>query len=254
MRIEYDSNDCTLRFNYILLEEKVFQITIDGIRKCVKEALDKVKGEVNVVYLVGGFGGCQFVERKLEEALDDAIQIVCPQQADLAVTIGAVMWRKNPDIIQSRIADATYGLGACPAFDPSLHDENYRFTDEDGTERCNSVFKVFVMKGEEIGNELYTTSFIPAHQSHTTMSLSIYSTTDTSVQYMKDKEGKLTVQEIGELIIDIPNPDNLPRNERLVDIFMDFSGTEIQASAKYRITGEEVKTVCDFLSKQEKIS
>ena len=29
---------------------------------------------------------------------------------------------------------------------------------------------------------------------------------------------------------------------------MNFSGTEIQAKAKYRVTGKEVKTVCDFLS------
>ena len=29
---------------------------------------------------------------------------------------------------------------------------------------------------------------------------------------------------------------------------MDFSGTEIQAKAKYCVTQEEVKTICDFLS------
>ena len=49
----------------------------------------------------------------------------------------------------------------------------------------------------------------------------------------------------------MPNPDNKPRNERLVDVFMDFSGTEIQAKAKYRITNEEVKIVCDLLTNQE---
>ena len=53
---------------------------------------------------------------------------------------------------------------------------------------------------------------------------------------------------IGRLVIEVPNPDNLPLEERIVDVTMDFSGTEIQAKAKYRVTGKEVKTVCDFLS------
>uniref|UniRef100_A0A1X7TGA6 Uncharacterized protein n=1 Tax=Amphimedon queenslandica TaxID=400682 RepID=A0A1X7TGA6_AMPQE len=39
--------------------------------------------------------------------------------------------------------------------------------------------------------------------------------------------------------------------ERRYDVFMDFRGTEIQARAQYSITGEEVKTVCDFLSNQD---
>uniref|UniRef100_A0A1X7TSB6 Uncharacterized protein n=1 Tax=Amphimedon queenslandica TaxID=400682 RepID=A0A1X7TSB6_AMPQE len=56
------------------------------------------------------------------------------------------------------------------------------------------------------------------------------------------KEGKLTVCKIGELILDIPNPDNIPREERHIDVFMDVSGTEIQARAQYSITAEEVKT------------
>ena len=46
-------------------------------------------------------------------------------------------------------------------------------------------------------------------------------------------------------------PHNLPKNKRIIDVFMDFSGTEIQARAQYRVTGDEVKTVCDFLSNQD---
>jgi hypothetical protein len=52
------------------------------------------------------------------------------------------------------------------------------------------------------------------------------------------------------LIIDIPNPDNKPKSEREVEVSMSFSSTEIRAKAKYCITGEEVKIVCDFFSDQ----
>ena len=70
------------------------------------------------------------------------------------------------------------------------------------------------------------------------------------IQYIIDKSDKPTVIEIGHLIIDVPNRDNKPRMECEVEVSMSFSGTEIHAKAKYCITGEEVKTVCDFLTHQ----
>lgn len=99
---------------------------------------------------------------------------------------------------------------------------------------------------------MFTTALRPSYQSETKMKLDIWSTPFLGVQYIKDKDGKMNVTKIGELIIDIPNPDNLPREKRVIDVTMDFSGTEIQAKAKYRVNGNEVKTVCDFLSAQTK--
>ena len=115
---------------------------------------------------------------------------------------------------------------------------------------CNKVFQVFVLKGEVIKNEVYKDTLIPLKR-NTQAHIPIYCTADDGVQYTIDKEGKSTARKIGELILDVPNPDNIPNKEREYDVFMDFSGTEIQARAQYSITGEEVKTVCDFLSKQD---
>ncbi|XP_019861154.1 PREDICTED: heat shock 70 kDa protein 12A-like [Amphimedon queenslandica] len=257
MKMHYDPGDDSLTIGYNQLEEKVFQFTMDMIIECVTAAFDELKPNgVDTVYLVGGFGGCRFVSQRIEEAIAQHHgmlydNIVCPVQPDLAVVSGAVMWRKDPNIIQSRVADATYGVGCGPIFDPSIHDEHYKYVDEDGKQRCNNVFNVFVLKGEEIKDKVCKTTLIPIYQSYTQISISIYCTADDGVQYIKDKEGKLTVCEIGELVLDIPNPGNVPRKERGYNVFMDFSGTEIQARAQYSITGEEVKTVCDFLSKQD---
>ncbi|XP_019855414.1 PREDICTED: heat shock 70 kDa protein 12A-like [Amphimedon queenslandica] len=253
--IHYDPGDASLSIAYHLLEEKVFQLTMDKITECMRAAFDALTGHINTVYLVGGFGGCRFVRQKIEEAIRQHRgilydNIVCPIQPDLAVVSGAVMWRKDPNIIQSRVADATYGTGVNVEFDPSIHDEHYKYVNEDGILRCANVFEIFVLKGEEIKDEVYKATYIPGRQRYTQMHIPIYCTGDDGVQYIVDKEGKLTVRKIGELVLDIPNPDNVPKKEREFDVFMDFSGTEIQARAQYRITGEEVKTVCDFLSKQ----
>ena len=253
LNIYYDPGDATLSISYDIVEEKIFKKTIDHVIECVKDAFGKSTSKIGTVYLVGGFGGCKFLHLKIEEAiaLYDNIPIVRPRQPELAVVIGAIMWRKDPTIIQSRVADATYGIVACPVFNPAIHDEHYRYLDEDGKQRCRNVFKVFVLKGEVIKDEVYKTTLIPRYQKSTQVFISICCTTDDGVQYITDKNGKVTVRKIGELVLDVPNTDNIPRNERKYDILMDFSGTEIQARAQYRITVGEVKTVCDFLCNQD---
>ena len=77
-------------------------------------------------------------------------------------------------------------------------------------------------------DEVYKAQFTPRYQRMTKAHIPIFSTTDDGVQYVRDKEGKRTVRKIGELILDLPNPDNVPNKERKYDLFMDFSGTEIQ--------------------------
>ena len=252
LNIHYDPGDASLSIDYAIVQEKIFKETIDHIIECVRAAFDQLTSKVDTVYLVGGFGGCKFVSQKIKEANGQHgdMPIVCPEQPELAVVIGAVMWRKDPNIIQSRVADATYGISAAPVFDPAIHDEHYWFMAEDSIPRCRRVFKVFVLKGEVI-EDVYKTTLIPQYQSDTQVCITIYSTTDDGVQYITDKNDELTVHKIGKLVLDIPNPDNIPRYERRYDVFMDFGGTEIQARAQYCITGEEVKIVCDFLSNQD---
>ncbi|XP_019861153.1 PREDICTED: heat shock 70 kDa protein 12B-like [Amphimedon queenslandica] len=256
MNMHYNPENESLTIGYDLLEE-VFQSTINKILVCVRAAFDEIKPiGVDTVYLVGGFGGCKFVSQKIQGSIAQHRNmlydnIVCPVQPDLAVVSGAVMWRKDPNIIQSRVADATYGVAVAPVFNPSKHDKHYKFVDEDGVVRCDCAFEVFVLKGEEIKDEVHKATFIPLQRKKTQAHIPIYCTIDDGVQYVIDKEGKPTVREIGKLVLDIPNPDNVPNKERKYDVSMDFSGTEIQARAQYSITGEEVKTVCDFLSKQD---
>ena len=114
-----------------------------------------------------------------------------------------------------------------------------------------TYFAYFLKKGELAkADEVFTTDITPPYQHMTTVSLTIYTTPNLGVQYIEDEQGRANVRKIGELEIDIPNPDNLPREERIVEVTMDFSSTEIQAKAKYCVNGQEVKTVCDFLSAQ----
>ena len=251
----YDDFD-QLDISYRTVTNQLFKKTIDAIIAAFRSALQSVS-DVDTIYLVGGFGGSNFVYEVLQTELsamsnDREITLLCPKCPHLAVCHGAVIWHMNPGIIQSRKADATYGIELCPVFDHSKHDEHYRYEDEDDhCHRCNNVFLVFIQKGETANaDEIITTSLIPHHASSTQITTAIYSTDLSNIQYIKDKRGKLNIKKIGELKLDVPNPKNLPKNQRLYDVSMDFSGTEIKVSAKYHNSRQEVNTVCDFLSAQ----
>ena len=258
--IEYDEdmND-TLYIDKEVVESQLFGPALDGIIKCTLEAIEENKYKVNTFYLVGGFGGCKYVHEKVSAAIKRVYSskgrkanVVVPPSPHIAVATGAAMWRKNPGKVKARRSDATYGIGTTLLFDPQKHDEHYKRYDTDrGHHRCENVFDVFLEKGELARvDEHITIDLAPYSQSDTQVSITIYVTPSLSVQYIKDKNGKSTVTKIGQLVLDVPNPDNLPVEQRIIDVTMDFSGTEIQAKAKYRVTGKEVKTVCDFLSTQ----
>ena len=254
--IEYVDANATIYINKSVVESQLFGPTLDGIIECTTQAIRKYGSNANTFYLVGGFGGCKYVHEKVTAAIKKVkgryFNAIVPVDPHLAVANGAAMWRKNPEKIKARRSDATYGIAVCYPFKPEIHDVHYKYYDEeDSMYRCSDVFCIFLEKGELAkADEVITTDIIPHSIATTEMYLSIYSAPSTGVKYTKDKNGKSTVTKIGQLVLDVPNPDNLPNNQRKVDITMDFSGTEIQAKAKYHVTGKEVKTVCDFLSAQ----
>ena len=256
--IEYE--DDALYIDKEVVERQLFGPALDGIIKCTREAIENTGHKVSMFYLVGGFGGCKYVHDKITavknevyKSSDNKSHVIVPTAPYLAVVQGAVKWRKNPEKIKARPVDATYGIAVSPLFNPKDHDEHYKFYDiDDRTNRCNDVFSVFLLKGELAkAEELVTIDVAPLQNADTEMSIDIFSTTKLGVQYVVDRRGNSTVTKIGQLVIDIPNPNKLPTEKRKVDVTMDFSGTEIQAKAKYRVTGKEVTTViCDFLSAQ----
>ena len=245
-------SDDTLFVSQAFAEEKLFGPGVQAIIESTKKVLLELDINIHTIYLVGGYGGTKYIYKKLKHALNSRqYDIIVPTNPSLAVVQGAVMWKKNPQIIKARRADATYGIRLCQDFDESKHDSFYKFYNNDQQkDLCDNIFCVFLQKGELVEtDELFSINLYPITKDER-MTVTIYSTPNTDVQYTVDKQGQLLVTKIGELVIDTPNPANLPLTQRCVDVEMDFCGTEIKAKAKYRVTGQEIKIVCDFLSQQ----
>ena len=58
------------------------------------------------------------------------------------------------------------------------------------------------------------------------MNICLYSSFEKGVKYIATPDGNPNpaIRKIGELNVDIPNPDNLPREQRRVELTMDLVG------------------------------
>ena len=127
---------------------------IEGIIECTIAALEQLQGEIETIYLTGEFGGCCYVHSKIKERLKEYFprhncQVISLTSPNLAIAVGAILWCKDPTIIQTRCSDATYGIGMNIPFDTAKHDPFYKVVHpETGEPLCQSVLSVFVQIGE----------------------------------------------------------------------------------------------------------
>lgn len=251
--VSLDSANHWLWFTAEALEEYLFQNTMNKIITCIRQALHNIDNDVTTMYLVGGFGGCSYVYSKVNEETwhwqrkFTILQLEYPQ---LAVIRGAILWRKNPEVIKTRTVDATYGVLTNIPYDTNYNPIHKSYVDDNGDQQM-AVFCSFIEKGDLLPtDEVITREFLP-RQGSNGIHLRLLSSDKKAIQFPIDDDGKPTVTDIGTIDIAVPNPNNLPREECKVEVTMDFSGTEIQAKAKYVINNSEVKIVCDFLSQIE---
>ena len=255
-QLSFNDNTSILELKPSLMED-LFKPVIDGVISCVKTALKKVSGNIDVIYIVGGFGGCRYTYEKLKEAIHSnskykSIPLVVPLHHTWAVSQGAIIYRSHPEKITARVMDASYGIGCTVPFKEDTHDKHYAYDDPDTKEkRCKDVFLVFAKKGITVSaGDLFKDTLIPHTSKDTSAHFSFYRATDLNIRYIVDKHGNQTVQKIGSgLTLDIPNPYNTPKSNREMEVSMDFSSTEIkvQARALYLPDQPPVKAVLDLL-------
>ena len=242
-----------LRITYSKMAD-FFKPIVDGLLHCMAQTLTDMEAQVETIYLVGGFGGCRYIHRAIEEKFGSRFKYVVPAEPNFAVVRGAVLFRRNPEMIRARKVDATYGVDVFTRFDPSLHEEEYKWKDDDNKWMCDNVFSTIVERGDIVStSEVFKTDYIPVRHDQKSMSFQIFSSPEKDVWYTTGRRGKgsrtlqpVTVHKIGEFVVNMPILAG--DKSRAVDVTFDFSHTEIQVKGYDRTSGNEVKVVLDFLS------
>ena len=253
-----------LRIAYPKMKE-FFQPVVEGLLQCMTETLLRLDKEIETIYIVGGFGGCQYIYNVITKEFGDSYKYITPAEHDFTVVRGAVLFRQFPNRVRARRADATYGVRVNIPFEEGKHEQDYKWVNAKGEYQCKNIFSSFVERGDIVStSEVLVRDYVPARPNQERMHIDIYSSSENNVWYTTGRRPKgmntadlADVQKIGELMVPFPKEDQeegaqgineSPNSQRKVEVTFDFSHTEIQVKGYDKISNTEVKVVLDFLS------
>ena len=254
--VKLDDNE--LRIPYYKVKE-FYDPVVDSILKCITEVLESDNAESTKIYIVGGFGGCHYLYDVIRSHFGDEYQYITPEDPDCAVIKGAIFMQMNPQLIQARRVDATYGVRVSIPFIEGTHAEEYRNPvkkPEEQNYQCTNIFSTFIERGDIVLlDDIYMMTYAPQRPYQKRMIVEIYSSSETDVWYVTGLQpphstatGLADVQKIGELIVSFPGHNSDEYSDRMVDVMFDFTSTEIQVKGYEHQSQTEVKIVIDFLN------
>ena len=110
-----------------------------------------------------------------------------PHCPELAVVHGAVLFHKT-EAVHTRQVDATYGVAVNTLFDARIYDNEYKWIDDDGNERCSNTT---VEKSDEVySSEVFQGSFSPAQHQQTSLGTHLYRYLEKDVWCVRGKRPK----------------------------------------------------------------
>ena len=211
----------------------------DFIKECFTKSVEKIINHLKMLFsskklrgksigtilMVGGFSQSPVLYDRIKSAFPN-MEVICPQDAVLAIVKGAVMFGNNPRLIQERISPRTYGIHVYERFDSTQHPPCLKYIVE-GQEKCTHIFKIIVNKGQQlvVGESVFDVHCRPTHSYDTEASVEVYETSLPNPKYTTD-DG---VRKLGQLCVPIPDVES--GKCRLIKIQMHFGYTELFVTA-----------------------
>ncbi|XP_071173937.1 heat shock 70 kDa protein 12A-like [Mytilus edulis] len=228
-----------MRFEVDLIKT-LFESTIQEIIKLIGEILQRQTArDVPTFLLVGGFSECVLVQDAIQKKFKDK-KIVIPDEAEITILKGAVLFGHKPDYITSRILGLTYGIRNCVNFDKEKHGEKRRVLYQ-GIEKCDDEFNTVLKSGVEVPIGTIKTdslrTFMPFQHA---MDIEMFCTREDNPKFV-DEDG---MRFLGKMTINIPEPS---KETRYVDIEYHFGNTELRLKAIDRQSKVECETSLNLL-------
>ncbi|XP_071127705.1 heat shock 70 kDa protein 12A-like [Mytilus edulis] len=166
------------------------------------------------------------------------VNIIIPDDADMVVAKGAVLFGHGPNFIVSRIAQYTYGRLIQPLFEAGKHDDS-KYVNIDGNERCNKVFDILIKKGEkvEVGKNIRR-EYETLEERQSTIKIEVFITKEDTVFYTDDEGCKLLCEASVEL------PTTSTRGKRCIAVDFEFGNTEFKVTAFEKETNKLCEVTC----------
>ena len=224
-----------------------FDPVISGIIGHLKSLLvEKQLSQVKLMFLVGGFAESPLLQSRIRAEFGSTYKILVPTEAKTAVLRGAVMFGKDPEVVQERVLAETYGTRTIEDFDSSS-DNRSKLLMINGKEKCNDRFFVLARANEVVktNESKKTMTFSPAYPDQTAVAFDFYTTKNPRAPRYVTDEG---VRRLPSRTLNVASPDTSKGTNRKVQLKMYFGGTEIKVIAIDAETQNEDTVFIDFLA------
>lgn len=239
------------RKEYLCLGAKVvrelFHPVLDDIIRHLSNLFIKQElSGVKYVFLVGGFADSSLLQERIKNHFGHSYRIMVPQYASLAVVQGAVMFGQNPEVFESRVMPASYGIRVHKMFLDGLHPECKKIT-INGIPRCKDVFFKFVKVNEvvKVGEIRRFPGFAPLTAAQKQVKIDFYQSELVDVEYVTD----LGVEKAPGQGLVLETPDAWKTRD--IEINLLFGGTEIKVTAVNPTANTQATAKLDFLASNQ---
>ena len=208
------------------LIKSFFNNSIENIISHIGNILKAIQ-DVDMILLVGGYAESQLVQERIKKKFEN-YSIIIPQDCNLVVMKGAVLFGHNRMSISARILRFTYGTSLHPMLDPKKHPQENHYIYENFDKLICKNTKVPATK------EIVTVDVVPLYEKQKLYLSRVYCT---------EKEDIIVVDESCELVgtLEVSVPSHVEgiweAQERYV-----FGLTEIEVSARVEATNQTFET------------
>ena len=243
------ANEIELDRDKILISHKIMkglfensaQTTIAHLKSVLQESEeDKIKA----ILMVGGFSESPVLQDAIRAEFRH-LQVIIPPAPSSVILRGSVIFGHDPLTIKQRVLKKTYGCGETYLFNERIHPKDKKQSAEfiGKTYDVVRTFGITASKGETVflGQTQPEKTYLPLFPSQKTVGAKFYASDDRKPEYIDD-----SCTLIGQMKIDVSGlPDD--ENEKKVMISLNFSNTEIRATACVKKTGKTTDVKLDFL-------
>lgn len=226
---------------------ELFDTVVPEILDLVDEQMTEVAerdngGHIPVVLMVGGFSSSPYLQHAVKEHLEGRAKVLVPPDPSSAVLYGAAHFAYAPQT-RARRARFTYGVHTASNFEPGVDPEELRLVTSKGKEKCTGRFAKLVTRGDIIDTGQDAAHwFTPLEGKQEEVSFELFTSTEENPRYVTDPGCRY----LGIITADLGDVMDLAREDRKVDVSLNFGETEIKARAVVRQSGKEAACALDF--------
>ncbi|CAC5408689.1 unnamed protein product [Mytilus coruscus] len=190
--------------------------------------------DVKMLLAVGGFSQSNILKDAISQKLGPYIRVIVPEDPEVAVLKGAVLYGFEPEIVTARISRFTYGVAVKKI--KSTEKGVQMFVSSHSEE-----FDIHVRKGQvlTVGHFLEEHLYVCELNEQSQVCLQFFSTEDIYPEYTTSQNCTM----IGILCVDVEPSET---KEVVLSVRINASETDFRASVTNNQSGSECKTSFDF--------